>query len=247
MRALVLHHHCHPREPPCPPSAVCARPPSSPSPSPSCPPPPPPRTSGWSPSRPPREDGPCSPSASPTSRRPPPPRRSRWTSRRTPRSCPCPPSRCPAGPPTVETAPLPEPVDFYGTTLTEAPARVVWTAQPGAEIADGQFQEFEVSAGPLPDAGTRLVLPAHQTYTDGTVVDWVDVARGGRRRARAPGAGADHHRGCRRARADAAPTDRRDRRRGRRRVRGRSDDVGARHARARCSAGSASRSVPRPS
>lgn len=80
---------------------------------------------------------------------------------------------------TVETAPLPEPVDFYGTELTEAPSRVVWTAQPGAEIADGQFQEFEVSAGPLPDAGTRLVLPAHQTYTDGTVVDWVDVAEEG--------------------------------------------------------------------
>ena len=80
---------------------------------------------------------------------------------------------------TVETAPLPEPVDFYGTTLTEAPSRVVWTAAPGAEIADGQFQEFEVSAGPLPDAGTRLVLPAHQTYTDGTVVDWVDVAEEG--------------------------------------------------------------------
>ncbi|WP_456787239.1 YcnI family copper-binding membrane protein [Cellulomonas sp. P5_C5] len=80
---------------------------------------------------------------------------------------------------TVETAPLPEPVDFYGTELTEAPSRVVWTAAPGAEIVDGQFQEFEVSAGPLPDAGTRLVLPAHQTYTDGTVVDWVDVAEEG--------------------------------------------------------------------
>ncbi|KQR17579.1 YcnI family protein [Cellulomonas sp. Leaf334] len=80
---------------------------------------------------------------------------------------------------TVETAPLPEPVDFYGTELTEAPSRVVWTAQPGAEVVDGQFQEFEVSAGPLPDAGTRLVLPAHQTYTDGTVVDWVDVAEEG--------------------------------------------------------------------
>ncbi|WP_146927780.1 YcnI family copper-binding membrane protein [Cellulomonas xylanilytica] len=80
---------------------------------------------------------------------------------------------------TVETAPLPEPVDFSGTRLTEAPSRVVRTAQAGAEIADGQFQEFEVSAGPLPDAGTRLVLPAHQTYTDGTVVDWADVAEEG--------------------------------------------------------------------
>jgi uncharacterized protein YcnI len=77
---------------------------------------------------------------------------------------------------TVERAPLPAPVDFYGTTLTEAPAHVTWTAEPGAEIEAGQFQDFEVSAGPLPDAGTHLVLPAHQTYTDGTVVDWDQVA-----------------------------------------------------------------------
>ncbi len=75
---------------------------------------------------------------------------------------------------TVAKAPLPAPVDFYGTTLTEAPATVTWTATPGNEIADGQFQEFEMSVGPLPDAGTELVLPTHQTYTDGTVVDWAD-------------------------------------------------------------------------
>jgi len=76
----------------------------------------------------------------------------------------------------VEKAPLPAPVDLFGTTLTEAPAHVTWTADPGAEIGDGQFQEFEISVGPLPDAGMRLVLPAHQTYTDGTVVDWDQVA-----------------------------------------------------------------------
>jgi uncharacterized protein YcnI len=52
---------------------------------------------------------------------------------------------------------------------------VTWTAEPGNEIADGQFQEFEISAGPLPDEGTEVVLPTHQTYTDGTVVDWVDA------------------------------------------------------------------------
>ncbi|WP_028045720.1 YcnI family protein [Cellulomonas sp. URHE0023] len=75
----------------------------------------------------------------------------------------------------VATAPLPEPVDFYGTTLTEAPATVTWTAEPGNEIADGQFQQFEISVGPLPEAGTELVLPTHQTYTDGTVVDWADA------------------------------------------------------------------------
>ncbi|WP_028049538.1 YcnI family protein [Cellulomonas sp. URHD0024] len=74
----------------------------------------------------------------------------------------------------VVKAPLPEPVDFFGTTLTEAPATVTWTATAGSEIADGQFQEFEISVGPLPDDGTELAFPTHQVYTDGTVVDWTE-------------------------------------------------------------------------
>ncbi|WP_426593712.1 YcnI family protein [Cellulomonas sp. McL0617] len=74
----------------------------------------------------------------------------------------------------VTEAPLPAPVVVEGTTLTKAPATVTWTAQPGSEIADGQFQQFELSVGPLPDAGTQLTFPTHQTYTDGTVVDWTD-------------------------------------------------------------------------
>lgn len=81
---------------------------------------------------------------------------------------------------TIEKAPLDAPVESHGTTLTEAPARVVWTATPGAEIGDGQFQEFEISAGPLPEeAGVTLVLPAHQGYSDGTVVSWDEAPTGG--------------------------------------------------------------------
>ncbi|GIG21922.1 hypothetical protein Cch01nite_26460 [Cellulomonas chitinilytica] len=76
---------------------------------------------------------------------------------------------------TVEEAELPEPVDVHGTTLTRAPAHVTWTADPGSEIAPGQFQELALQVGPLPDAGTELVLPAHQSYSDGTVVDWDDA------------------------------------------------------------------------
>ncbi|MBO9554538.1 YcnI family protein [Cellulomonas sp.] len=76
---------------------------------------------------------------------------------------------------TVVEADLPEPVDLHGTTLTRAPAHVTWTADPGSEIAPGEFQEFALQVGPLPDAGTALVLPAHQSYSDGTVVDWDDA------------------------------------------------------------------------
>jgi uncharacterized protein YcnI len=78
----------------------------------------------------------------------------------------------------VEEGDLPEPVEVDGATITRAPVRVVWTAE-GAGIGDGQFQRFTVSAGPLPEAGTEVVLPAHQTYSDGTVVDWDQLAEGG--------------------------------------------------------------------
>lgn len=71
---------------------------------------------------------------------------------------------------TVKTK-LPKPVESYGTTLTEAVSRVTWTATKGTEIGPGQFQEFAISAGPLPDPGTVL-LPATQTYSDGTVAKW---------------------------------------------------------------------------
>ncbi|WP_431835966.1 YcnI family copper-binding membrane protein [Cellulomonas sp. Y8] len=78
---------------------------------------------------------------------------------------------------TVERGALPEPVEVDGATLTQAPLRVTWTAD-GAGIGDGEFQQFAISVGPLPAAGTELVLPTHQEYADGEVVDWDQVAEG---------------------------------------------------------------------
>lgn len=69
---------------------------------------------------------------------------------------------------------LDEPVTVGENEVTEAVTRVVWTAEPGAEIADGQLQTFELSLGPVPDTGTVL-LPTDQTYTDGEVVSWSDA------------------------------------------------------------------------
>ncbi len=71
----------------------------------------------------------------------------------------------------VTTAALPEPVTVGDATITEAPVSVTWTADPGNGIADGQYQEFPISAGPVPDVGS-ILLPVHQTYSDGSVVDW---------------------------------------------------------------------------
>lgn len=88
--------------------------------------------------------------------------------------------------PSVSTTPLPgwrvattsrtldEPIDTGESTLTEAVDRVTWTAT-GAGIGPGQFEDFEVSLGPLPDSG-EMVFRAQQVYSSGERVNWDQVA-----------------------------------------------------------------------
>ncbi|MCS5717346.1 YcnI family protein [Herbiconiux sp. CPCC 205763] len=69
---------------------------------------------------------------------------------------------------------LPSPITAGDATITEAPLSVVWTADAGtAGVAPGQFQEFPLSVGPVPDTA-QVVLPAHQGYSDGSTVDWAE-------------------------------------------------------------------------
>jgi uncharacterized protein YcnI len=72
------------------------------------------------------------------------------------------------------TETLPEPATLGDSTITEAVTSVVWTAEPGSEIAPGQLQLFPLSVGPIPDTGS-VVLPADQTYSDGSVVSWSET------------------------------------------------------------------------
>ncbi|MHA7985218.1 YcnI family copper-binding membrane protein [Rathayibacter sp. CAU 1779] len=74
----------------------------------------------------------------------------------------------------VTTTKLPEPVKISGATVTSAPTKIVWTADAGTQVGPGQFQQFSVSAGIVPDTG-KVVLPATQTYSDGSVVKWDQV------------------------------------------------------------------------
>lgn len=75
---------------------------------------------------------------------------------------------------------LPAPVETDGVTLTQAPLTITWTAEAGTPgIAVGQFEEFEANVGPLPAEGTRIVLPTVQTYGDGEVSSWTEVADAG--------------------------------------------------------------------
>jgi len=78
----------------------------------------------------------------------------------------------------VVSATLPTPITADGTVITDAPVTVIWTADPanpasGGGIEPGAFQQFVISVGPVPTAGS-ILFPVHQTYSDGTIADWVD-------------------------------------------------------------------------
>jgi uncharacterized protein YcnI len=68
---------------------------------------------------------------------------------------------------------LATPIKTDDGEVTEAITKITWTAAAGAGIKPGQFQEFELSLGPLPDT-SQLVFKALQTYSDGTIVRWID-------------------------------------------------------------------------
>jgi uncharacterized protein YcnI len=72
---------------------------------------------------------------------------------------------------------LDKPIEAEGFKLSKAVATVTWTATKGNGIKPGQFDEFELSVGPFPAKAQTLSLPAVQTYDDGTVVKWDDVAK----------------------------------------------------------------------
>jgi uncharacterized protein YcnI len=69
----------------------------------------------------------------------------------------------------VEKKKLPTPVKSNDGELTEAVATITWS---GGRIDPGQFQEFDVSMGPLPADTDRMVFKTAQTYSGGEVVRW---------------------------------------------------------------------------
>jgi uncharacterized protein YcnI len=75
---------------------------------------------------------------------------------------------------TLTRAPLDPPVtDDDGNKITEAISVVEFTADDGVGIGPGEFQEFSLSGGPLPDAAS-LTFPVVQTYSDGSETAWIE-------------------------------------------------------------------------
>ena len=100
---------------------------------------------------------------------------------------------------TVETVTLDEPIDQgEGEPITEAVSKITWT---GGRIEPGQFDEFAVSMGRLPEDADVLVFPTIQTYDDGEVARWIEAAPEGGEEPEFPAptvrlvAGSDEHGG----------------------------------------------------
>jgi uncharacterized protein len=78
---------------------------------------------------------------------------------------------------------LTTPIKTDDGDITEAVSEIDWSADSAsAGIPPGHFQQFIIIAGQLPKV-TSLTFKAIQTYSDGTVVSWIDTP--------APGSTAD--------------------------------------------------------
>ena len=75
---------------------------------------------------------------------------------------------------TTRTRTLDEPLEVFGEEVDEVTSTITWTATGGG-VAPGQFEDFELSLGPLPEAG-EMVFSAIQSYSSGEEVAWNEVA-----------------------------------------------------------------------
>ena len=74
---------------------------------------------------------------------------------------------------------LAQPLQTDDGPVNQVVSDVVFTAQtPQVAIAPGQFDEFSLLVGPLPNAPS-MAFPANQTYSDGQVVAWNQSAAPG--------------------------------------------------------------------
>ena len=78
----------------------------------------------------------------------------------------------------AENSKLATPIKTADGEITDAVSKITWTASADAAIKPHQFQEFDVSLGPLP-AVDQIVFKALQTYSGGEVVRWIDEPAAG--------------------------------------------------------------------
>ncbi len=75
---------------------------------------------------------------------------------------------------TVTKAKLATPISSDDGDITEAVSVIEWKAESaGTAIKPGEFNQFTISAGPLPKAAS-MTFKAIQTYSDGSTVSWIE-------------------------------------------------------------------------
>ena len=74
---------------------------------------------------------------------------------------------------TVENRKLSTPLEVRGSQVTDVVAKLTFTAAAGGGVKPGEFQEFPVSMGPLPDKD-QMIFKVLQTYSDGDISRWID-------------------------------------------------------------------------
>jgi uncharacterized protein YcnI len=77
---------------------------------------------------------------------------------------------------TVQNTTLATPITTDDGTITQVVSQVTWT---GGNIQPGQYQGFHVIMGLLPKDTGQIVFKAVQTYSNGDVVRWIDLAQPG--------------------------------------------------------------------
>ncbi|MEU3454640.1 YcnI family protein [Micromonospora sp. NPDC006766] len=74
---------------------------------------------------------------------------------------------------------LDTPIEAHGVPISEVIDKITWTAaDPQSAIKPGEYDEFSVSAGPLPTTD-QLVFKTLQHYSDGEVVRWIQEPASG--------------------------------------------------------------------
>jgi uncharacterized protein YcnI len=87
---------------------------------------------------------------------------------------------------TVTNTPLTKPIKTDDGEVSEAATEVAWTADTPADgIQPGQYDDFNISAGPLPSNVGSMTFKALQYYSNGDIVRWIET--------RAPGGPVPDH------------------------------------------------------
>ncbi|MGW1717559.1 YcnI family copper-binding membrane protein [Streptomyces sp. NPDC002156] len=76
----------------------------------------------------------------------------------------------------VTTTKLKTPIKTDDGTITDAVSEITWS---GGKIGKGEYEDFDVAFGQLPDDADQLAFKTLQTYSDGKVVRWIEMPEAG--------------------------------------------------------------------